>query len=173
VPVAINSYAVSGTAFVLVGTGVDGALEILGYTEQGVTLDITEFKTEIKTDLYGSETPQDFQAMGLIAKVSAPLIAIDTDVLASISTRGDNAFVGEMATPGLVLGINGFAFPLAITTVFDPGGPFYFFSALLTAQQVRRATKANPFLCEFVCWPYAPFTAVTGLDVPLYVRALP
>ncbi len=167
----INRYAVNGTCFVQVGVGDAGALETLGYTEAGVDLEITEFKEEIITDLFGVKTPQDFQAMGLMARVSVPLIAYDDDIFDEISTRGDQFAIGAMSTPGLVLGIGGYAFSLALTTVFD--FPYFFQSALLQTQSTRRATKANPFRFDFICWPYAPYTATSGKSVPLYTRTLP
>lgn len=167
---AIDGYVVNGTAFVLVGTGGGGALETLGYTESGVDKEITENKSEIITDLFGPMTPQDFQDMGMVARVICPFIAYDRTVLAKVMNRGDRTVQGTLNTPGLVLGVTGYAFSLAISSTFD--APWFFYAAILRSEGTRLATKANPDRLEFLCWPYTSFTAVTGKNTPLWKRSL-
>ncbi len=184
---AIDQYTVSGCAFVYVGTGTASALELLGYTESGVDMDIKENKREIMTDLYGDMTPQDFQDMGMIANLASPLIAMDGTVLSKVMGRGDHTGTGVAAaqipedtgklnTPGLVLGIGGYAFPIVIASnvprlgTYLAGQAWKFHSCLTMNEETRLATKANPFKASFMAWPYAPFTATTGKDVRLWSR---
>jgi hypothetical protein len=169
--VAINGYTVSGTSFIYVGTGIGGALQLLGYTEGGTDQNVKENKREIMTDLFGDMTPQDFQDMGAIARVVCPFIAIDRTVMASIQLRGDQQVTGELNTPGLVLGVSGWSFPLAISSEADL--PWYFPAALTLNEETRLATKANPMKLEFFCWPFVSYTATTGKGVPLWTRVIP
>lgn len=167
---AIDGYMVSGTAFVYVGTGVAGALELLGYTEAGVDKDIKENKREIMTDLFGDMTPQDFQDMGMVARIVAPMIAMDRAVMAKIMGRGDRTTIGLLNTPGLVLGVAGHAFRVAIASPAD--SPWSFAKCVTLSESTRLATKANPYRFEFFAWPFASFTASSGKDAPLWSRTL-
>ena len=172
-----------------VGTGSTNALQLLGYTEQGVDMDITENKTEIMTDLFGDKTPQDFQDMGMVAQRVIPLIAYDSAVLQTIMSRGDRTTWGTQNTPGIALGVGGYAFPVSITgplvaasaglgvaptvPAYAAGAPWYFYKCLTRRVGQRLATKANPFRLELVAWPYLPYTSTTGKNAPLYARANP
>lgn len=173
---AVNTYTVFGAALVYVGTGSAGALELLGYTEQGVDMDITENKDEVMTDLMGSKTPQDFQDMGMMARIVTPLIALDTAVLAKVIDNGDRTTFGATNTPGLVLGINGYGYSVAIqsgvgSTLY--AAPWFFYKAICRSDGTRLATKANPFRLELIAWPFVSYTATNGKNVPLFSRAVP
>jgi hypothetical protein len=161
---------INGTAFVYVGTGTSGALELLGYTEAGVDKDIKENKREIMTDLFGDMTPQDFQDMGMVARIVAPFIAMDRTVMAKVMGRGDRTAVGQISTPGSVLGVGGYAFRVAIASPAD--SPWSFTKCVALSESTRLATKANPYRFEFFAWPFASYTATTGKDVPLWTRSL-
>ncbi len=183
---ANDSYLVNGAAFVYVGTGTALALELLGYTEAGVNMDIKENKREIMTDLMGDMTPQDFQDMGMIANLEAPLIAMDSAVLYKVMGRGDHTAstsptlgggTGLTNTPGTVLGINGYAFPVVIASPYTPptaniftGNAWRFETCLCMNSDWRLATKANPFRLQLMAWPYKSFTATTGKDARLWSR---
>lgn len=191
-PTAVDTYAIGGTAFIWVGTkndvGTSVAFSLLGYTEKGVDMRIVENKTEIMTDLFGDKTPQDYQDMGMVGEIVAPLIAYDSAVLASIIGRGDRTTWGSLNTPGLPLFQFGYGFPVVIATPlaaaipanlqipttpgFNAGTPWYFYKCLLKTEGQRLATKANPFLLELIANPWVPFTATTGRDAPLFTRAL-
>lgn len=168
---SINGYTVNGVAFVYVGTGVEGAMQLLGYTEAGVDQNIKENKREIMTDLFGDMTPQDFQDMGMIARIVCPFIAIDRTVMATIQGRGNQEVTGELNLPGLVLGVGGWSFPLAIASEADM--PWYFQSAITLNEETRLATKANPMKLEFFCWPYTSYLATTGQGTILWERVIP
>lgn len=173
---AVNTFTIFGDALIYVGTGSAGALELLGYTEQGVDLDITENKDEIMTDLMGSKTPQDFQDMGMIARAVMPLIALDTAVLDKVIGRSDRTAFGQVGSPGLPLATAGYAFTMAIQSGISSllySRPWYFYTCLTRSDGTRLATKANPFRLEVVAWPYQSFTATSGKNAPLFARALP
>lgn len=167
---AVDGYMVNGTAFVYTGTGGAGALELLGYTEQGVDKDINENKGEIITDLFGPMTPQDFQDFGMVARIVCPFIALDRSVLGRVMNRGDRTTLGTLNTPGLVLGVAGYAFRVAIASTFD--SPWSFYKCILRTESTRLATKANPLRLEFFAWPWVSYTATTGKDTPLWSRSL-
>ena len=168
---AIDGYMVNGTAFVYVGTGAGNALQLLGYTDQGVEMSVDEFKEPIMTDLYGNRVPQDYQDMGMSARITVNLIACDRTVLASVIGRGDRSEVGEISQPGLVLGMSGYAFGVAIASPADY--PWVFYSCLMSKGfGTRLATKANPFRCDFQAWPFSPYTATTGKNATLWTRVL-
>jgi hypothetical protein len=161
---------VNGCAFVYVGTGTAGALELLGYTEAGVDKDIKENKREIMTDLFGDMTPQDFQDMGMVARIVCPMIAMDRSVFAKVYDKGDRATVGLLNTPGLVLGVAGYSFRVAIASPAD--APWSFGRCVCLSESTRLATKANPYRFEFFAWPAASYTALTGKDAPFSTRSL-
>ena len=169
---ALDGFTVNGTALVYVGTGAGGAKELLGYTEQGVDMDITENKAEIMTDLYGDKTPQDFQDMGMMARMVIPLISIDRTVLAKVVGRGDRSTYGALNTPGLPLGSNGgYYFSVGVTAPLDV--PWFFPYCLLRTEGQRLATKANPFRLEVVAWPFSSFSVTNGKNAVLFTRAIP
>lgn len=167
---AIDGYMVNGTAFVYVGTGAANALELLGYTEDGVEQGVQEYKGQIITDLFGPQVPQDFQDFGMTARLICPFIAMDRTILGKVMNRGDRTILGQLNTPGLVLGMAGYAFRIAIASTFD--SPWSFYKCVLNTSATRLATKANPFRQEFFCWPWVPYTASTGKDAPLWSRSL-
>lgn len=164
------SYMVNGSALVYAGVGSAGSLALLGYTESGVQKRITENKAEIITDLFGPMTPQDFQDMGMVARIVCPFIATDRDVLALVMNRGDRAAIGSINTPGLILGVTGYAFPLFIASNFD--SPWYFYKTIVRGEDTTLATRANPYTLEFFAWPYLPPTYTSGKNAPLWRRSM-
>ena len=168
---AVDGYAVNGAALVYVGTGTLGALQLLGFTDQGVDVEIMENKAEIFTDIFGPMTPHDFQDMGMVARIVCPLIAMDRTVMNTVLGRSNQTTKGQVGTPGLVLGVNGYAFRVGISSLFDV--PWSFSYAVTRPRHgTRLATKANPYRIEFFAWPYASYTVVTGKDAPLWTRSL-
>jgi len=168
---AIDGYTINGPALVYTGTGNAGALELLGYTTDGVDVRITENVEPIMTDLLGTQTPQDFQDMGMVAEITAPLIAIDRAVLAKVMGRGNRAAAGLLSTPGNVKGAGGWAFRLGISSSAD--SPWSFAAAILRpTAQFRLSTKAQPLTLQFFAWPYVSYTATTALNAVLWTRSL-
>lgn len=175
---AITGYTINGPALVYVGTGGSGALQLLGYTDGGVELEMMENSSEIFTDVFGPMTPQDFQQMGIVARVVAPLVAIDEAVQAGIINRTSHTagFPGLTGLPGQVLGVGGYAYRLAIASGQAPAAGNLIFSAAIIRPRWswRMATKVFPQRFEWFCWPYAPYTATSGRNQSLYtVGAIP
>lgn len=167
---AIDGFTVNGTALVSVGTGAAGALETLGYTQDGVDIEITELTEDIITDVMG-RAPQDVQSMGMTARIVVSLIAMDRTVLAKVTGKGDRTTVGALNTPGLVMGNGGHLFRVGIASPFDT--PWSFSKCFVRPGfGTRLATKANPFRIEFFAIPYAAFTVTAGKDTVLWTRSL-
>jgi hypothetical protein len=167
---AIDGFCVNGTALVSVGTGSAGALETLGYTDQGVDIEIEELTNDIITDVMGM-APQEVQSMGMIARITVPLIAVDRTVLAKITGRGDRTTVGLVNTPGLLLGTNSHLFRVGIAAPLDT--PWSFSKCFMRPGfGAKLATKANPFRVQFTAIPYAAYTVTSGKDTPLWTRSL-
>lgn len=168
---AVDGYMTNGSALVYTGTGTGGALELLGYTTDGVQIRVTENVEPIITDLFGPQTPQDFQHMGMVAEITAPLIAVDRAVLAKVTGKSNRTAVGQVGTPGLVLGVTGHAFRVAISSVFD--SPWSFSTCIVRPGfDTRLAVKAQPFNIQFFAWPYASYLATSGKDHVLWTRSL-
>ncbi len=167
---AIDGFAVNGAALVYVGTGAAGALELLGYTDSGVDMDVQELTADIMSDVFG-QAPHDVQYMGKTARIVANLIAMDRTILAKITGRGDRTTVGQLNTAGMVIGAAGYAFRLGISAPLDT--PWSFSKAIVRGGfSTRLASKANPFRVEFFAGPFGSTTATTSKDVPLWTRSL-
>lgn len=167
----VDGYTISGAALVYVGTGTAGALELLGYTQGGVDFEVTEEYEPILTDIFGPRVPQDFQNMGMVASINCPLIAMDRTVLAKVTGRGDRTTLGQVSTPGMVMGVAGYAFKVAIASSAD--SPWTFVKCIMRPSfGTKLATKANPFMARFYAWPWATYTVTTGKDQTLWNRIL-
>ena len=167
----IDRYTLNGSAIVSVGTGTLGALETVGYSDNGVDIAVQENKAEILTDIFGPMTPQDFQDMGMTARIVVPFIAVDTSVLNKILDRGDRTSSGQVNTPGLVIGMAGYAFRLAIASPF--WSPWSFsYCVVRPGFGTKLAVKANVFRMEFYAWPWATVATVAGKDTTLWTRSL-
>jgi hypothetical protein len=168
--VAIDGFTVNGSAVVSVGTGAAGALETLGYTDQGVDIDIQELTEDILTDVSG-RSPQDVQLMGMTARIIVNLIAMDRTVFAKITGRGDRSTVGQTSTPGTILGANNYLFRVGIASPLDT--PWSFPTCLVRpGYGTRLATKVHPFRIEFFAIPYLSYTTTSGKNATLWTRSL-
>lgn len=175
---AIGGYTISGPALVYTGTGSAGALELLGFTKDGVDVKITEHSRPIHTDLMGGEDgpAMDLQVFGQSATLSIPLTAPDFAVLTKIQSRGDRTAAGQISTPGLVVG-GGAAVGAAGNYFFTVGitstgmTPWKFAACYLSPDfSVRLSSRLNPFVLQLIAIPYALYTATTGKDALLYTR---
>ena len=121
------------------------------------------------TDVMG-RAPQDVQAMGMTARIVCPLIAVDRTVLVDLLGRGDGTAVGQVNTPGLVLGHTGYLYKVGIGSPFD--APWSFpYCFIRPGFGTRLASKANPLRIEFFAIPFAPVATITGKDRPLWSRS--
>lgn len=168
---AVDGYWAPGAALIYTGTGGGGALELLGFTENGADVEITKHYADILTDIFGPLTPQEIQDFGEVAQVTVPLIAVDRTVLNKAMNRGDRTLNGMLNTPGRLIGAQGQSMRLGIAAPVDV--PYSFNNAIVRpSARFRMATRANPFTISFFCWPYAAYTVTTGKDAVLYTRSL-
>lgn len=168
---AIDGFTVNGPALVSTGTGSVGALETLGYTEGGVDVEITEHTDPVMTDIFGTQIPHDFQDMGMSARITVPLIAIDRTVFLKVIGKGDRTTVGLLNTPGLLKGQGGHAFRLGIAAPAD--SPWSFTKVIVQpGTRLRLATKAYPITMTFFAIPFSAYTVTAGKDTSLWTRTL-
>ena len=169
---AIDGFHVNGTALVYIAPYVAGVMQsrqLVGYTDNGVRMRVIENYSDIITDVMGPMTPHDIQNMGMVANITVPLIASDRTVLALIQGRGDRTAVGQVSTPGLVMGANSYQFMVSISSPAD--SPWNFLYCITRPGfETQLATKANPFTLEFFAWPWSLYTNTAGKDTTLYNR---
>lgn len=169
---ALGGFHINGPALVYTYTGSGGASELLGYTRDGVDVELIKNWMEIFTDIFGPMTPHDFQDMGEVAQISCPLVVTDRTVLGHVMARGDSAGEGKINTPGLVVGATGNAFAVAIASTND--SPYHFSSCIRRpSARVKLATAYQPFTLQLFAWPFALPTVTVGKDTPLYTRSIP
>lgn len=168
---SIDGFMVNGSALLYTGTGGGGALELLGYTDNGVRMRVIENYSDIISDVFGPMTPHDIQQMGMVANISVPLIACDRSVLAKVTGRSNRAAVGQIGTPGLVMGVAGYAFRVGIASPAD--NPWSFpYCITRPGFDTQLATKANPFVLEFFAWPWGSYTVINATNQTLWTRSL-
>jgi hypothetical protein len=175
---AVGPYHINGPALVYVGTGSSGALELLGFTKDGVDVRVTEHSKTIQTDLFGGDEgpPQDMQIFGQSAVLNIPLIASDRTVLTKVESRGDRTAAGQISTPGTVAGggvavgtAGNIYFACAFTSAADT--PWKFAACYLKPDfNTRLGSVIAPFVLQLIAIPYALVTVTTGKDALLYTR---
>lgn len=165
-----DGFHINGPCLLYPSTGPGGSLELLGYTVDGVDVQVTHNLSEVMTDVMGPMTPHDLQDMGEVAVVTCPLMVSYRDCLKRVMGRGDKPAEGTLNSPGLLLGQSGASFLLGVTS---PGDEPYLFDNVVWRPdaRVKLSTKAQPFVIQFFGWPRLPFTATTGRGARLYSRS--
>jgi hypothetical protein len=142
-----------GKAQIKVGTGSEGALEILGYTRNGA--DVTEegFFIDVPGDENGGDAgdPIDIQYLGEMARVRIELTKFDTSVVDKVQARLNTAKTrGEIGTPGFFIFLNDVAFRLLINS---PNNPQNFLRAVPRAPTQRNmGVRFTMIVMEFDCY---------------------
>jgi hypothetical protein len=183
----VQQYRVSGEAPISVGTGSAGALETLGVSESGVTIEIIEREEPIYTDVGGAQAPVDFKRMGHEALISLRLISWHELIRRKLESRpfvypNTTVFTPDegVAVPrGQLLASNGGAFSLAVAAQFED--PWFFPTTKIMGQprRVTLGTNQTVWDLRFYAWVFIPgnLTSLTGLasaSLPrLYSRAIP
>lgn len=186
-PNNVQQYRVSGEAPISVGTGSAGALEVLGVSESGVTIDIVQHEEPIYSDVGGSRSPVDFKRMGEEAVITMRLISWHELIRRKLENRpfiypDTTSFTpgdGVAVPRGQLLATNGGAIPLAIGAQFED--PWYFTTTKVLGQprRVTLGTNQTVWDLRFFAWVYIPgnLTSLTGLSTSalprLYSRVLP
>jgi hypothetical protein len=178
---------VNGEATLSVGTGSSDALETLGSSEDGVSVQITEFTQPIYNDVGGPDTPVDFQRMGKTGTITVTLVDVNDSVMRKVRNRKFTNPAGTVITladgveppRGTMVGLGGQSFKLAIAAQWED--PWYFPNAKLarTPQDFKLGTTLTKWRFTFDVWAYIPptmtsLTALTAENLPLlYSRAIP
>ncbi len=103
---------VAGPVEIWVGTGTSEALEFLGWTVNGVSIQERPFVTPIVSDEYGGSggPPADYQLMGMQHRISLELSKYQSAVLAKLDRFYNSIALGAGAAGvGMLLGCGGLA----------------------------------------------------------------
>lgn len=173
-----KAYHVFGAADIQVGTGGAGALESLGFTEDGGDITITMHERPIMSDPGGTELPAETQHMGedAIIRLRMPVVdqAILDKVLIKIAGDATSPAPGEQATAGRLHGTSGDAVRLALV---PPSGsseaPWNFPFTKLRSHRRKEGTPATYVELEFYAWVFLLGTDVSRKDKVLYTRVVP
>lgn len=138
---------VNGPVDLYVGTGSQGALEKLGFSENGVNLNFIYPTVPFHSDDMGAETPQDIQIFPPHAFCEFDLNQWDEAVWTKVQARTykiltqtglNGAF--DMLDPGSFLRLEGYMYrllldaPYAAKTAFTGMTPYNFLAATLEGQ---------------------------------------
>jgi hypothetical protein len=100
-----ESHHVFGEAAIEVGLGSASALQVLGFSVDGVDIEIHRPVVPIYDDRAGPQTPTDEQQFPAYAYVAAQLIWWDDTIRANVFTRADNGTTeGVNAGAGVLFG---------------------------------------------------------------------
>lgn len=105
-----ESYNSQGPVAIKVDTGSSNALELLGYSEDGIRIDDQVFRDDMKCDLRGGQQgPLDeAQYFGAIHIVQFTLVKFDQAVLAKVLAHIYAQTAGTVAAPGTFMSANAF-----------------------------------------------------------------
>ena len=160
------AYHVQGPALIKTGTGAAGALESLGYSEDGVEISVREYREPVRTDVAGPAVPADLQHMGADAIIRARLSAYDLGVLVKVRKRHDATADGQLPTLGRLVGTAGDAFKPVIAGADEV---WRVPTAILReAQDTKLGTRYTVWSLTFYAWAFIPATATTPKDIVLY-----
>lgn len=166
---AIDGFRISGPCLVSVGTGANAALETLGYSDGGVDFEHVKHLEPVITDIFGPRTFHTMQDMGEIGRITIPLIAVDSAVIAKIESKGDRTTLGQLNTPGSLLTAHAFRVVLAAPQNADMVRSFTL--ALVEHVRGKNATKAHPTVLTLIAGPFQTYTVTSGKDVPIWTKS--
>ena len=150
----------AGAANILTGTGNAGALEQLGYSVDGVTINLNLRTEDVQCDIYGPLVPFDIQRFLVDANVTCQLVYWD-DVVLNKNRRTTTAGVpGVMEDAGILVGFGGNAFRLVIrstptgTGLTNVEGCWNFpNSVLVNTDSFNLGTRRSIHTIEWRCFP--------------------
>lgn len=97
----MSQFWVTGAAAVFAGTGAGGALQYLGFCEQGVTISLTSLHEDVHAD-YAGGVPVDLQYMGDVAEIETNLIKYDEVPYQKIISKLPNILGNPNQVPGVI-----------------------------------------------------------------------
>lgn len=92
----------TGPCEMYVGTGVADALEFLGYSEQGMDLELRETFEDVNSDLLGPKIPTDVQHFQADCLITGDLVRWNEYVLQKIEDRSRQGAGGTGASLGTI-----------------------------------------------------------------------
>lgn len=167
----VQAYRVYGGLSVQVGTSTNNALETLGVTQEGGTIQITRHRRPIYSDVGGPETPVDIQDMGETAMINFSLIAFNEDVLRRLAVKAragiekSNSY-GNITPRGRCIGTDGGTFRLFLpptltaTNVVSEESWYFGTCDVINADEVKVGTVVTSVRMQIYAFPYIAGTAV-------------
>lgn len=167
----VQAYRVYGGLSVQVGTSTNNALETLGVTQEGGTINITRHRRPVYSDVGGPETPVDIQDMGETAMIRFSLIAYNEDVLRRLAMKSKTGIekvdaYGNITPRGRCIGTDGGTFRLFLppsltaTNVVSEESWYFGTCDLTNAEEVKIGTVVTTVRMEFYAFPYIAGDAV-------------
>jgi hypothetical protein len=140
----------------------------LGYTVNGVDLEIRKHTFDVKADTGGGDDggPVDIQVLGKEAIIRAELVSYDKAVLALIRKDADETTEGLLASAGKLMGAGGYFYRLLLTSPVE-NEPWNFPTAtLVDSYSVKLGTKRTVWNLTFRAIAYIGANA--SLNTVLY-----
>lgn len=140
-----------GACAIKLDTGASNALEILGYSDDGVHIEEHGMFHDIEGDQNGGQggVPIEKQFLGEQHFVRATLTKYDPAVVAKITARVKGGTAGTMSTPGTMMSSNSYRLLLAAAG----GDRNYLIAIPIDVITHNRGSKAARYSVSFVCYP--------------------
>lgn len=147
-----TSIIVPGVCTVKIDTGTSHALETLGISVNGITIEEEIFTADVKGDENGGEEgpPIDVQYFGEIHRITMELNKTDSAVLAKVLPGVYGGTEGQVSAAGILLGAGGYTWRLLL---HSPVLPRNYLKAMLRGQAkgCNRGTKYATQRLVFEC----------------------
>jgi hypothetical protein len=118
-----QEFHVNGTASIWASIGSGNSANLVGYSQDGVTIELHYETEDIMTDKWGSKIPEDVMNLGQWATVKCNLIKYDTLMVEYLNSRlAETGVVGDM--PNNITGSTDCAAPNAIGRLMGQCGSF-------------------------------------------------
>jgi hypothetical protein len=161
------AHHVFGEAAVTVGLGSAGALQVLGYSIDGVDIEINDEVEPVFDDRFGPRVPTDEQKFLESARIRAQIIFWDETVRQNVFIRSQNNVTeGVMPGAGLLWGAGGFYYRLLINVpLVSPTNesPWNFLNArMMGSQPIKVGTKVSAWNMTWFAKPFTLATSASG-----------
>ena len=168
-------YRVFGAAIVKTTTGTNNALEVLGYTESGVTLREGYDLEPIMTDIAGPINPGEFQKFGIHVTATCPLISWNPTVWAKIQKlMANSTTAGQVAASGTLVYTGGFTVGVCFVSADTLEDPYYYPTCVIREPTERKhASKHNPLTINVFGTALHLATTTTLANTAVWSRTAP
>lgn len=154
---------VSGPCEIKVDTGTSRALQSLGWTANGVTIERTRLTVDIPGDQNGGDdgVPIDIQDFGGFYRVKLELTKWDSTVASKVRVLGNpngttfsGVSLGQVVTPGtLIVSNSGYYRLLLLPTDATQAVNFLCAIPKEDPEQLNLSSKFSRLMLSFVCYP--------------------